>query len=398
MEAAIEDVSADPMSWIGDILGWRTDGAGGSSEPVRYWALPSRAKVRTLVPAVKGGGHTLHVFNDSMSRLARAKKVAMGAYLGLGTSRLPGVESILFTMETSEAGDTLVDRLSQVLGHRVVVGAVCGRDLRPNRKPVLQILDADGAVEAFVKVGWNSHTRGLVDDEAESLAWLATRELRSFQIPRVLHHGDWAGRRLLVLSAAPHLRLRRGGQQEPSTLGVELEIARSRWSGRGELGPSRYLEALRSRLSRPGLSADTVRRVRAQVDLVVDRLGGSVLEFGAWHGDFAPWNTIGTRGPLFVMDWERFGGPVPVGFDHVHHRFQSLRGAGRPVDDAARSAVSSLRTVAVDAGGDPDAVDSVFRLYLLEPILRDEEGRSAGMSTHAEVVPELLGFLEGWDG
>jgi hypothetical protein len=399
--AAITDLSGDPLAWIGAVLDWRIDRDERGSDPrgsVRYWAIPSKAGVRTLVPSVKGGGRALHAFNDSMSRLARLKKVAMGVYLGMGTTRLPWMEPIVFTMGKSDEGDTLIDRLSEVLGHGVVVGVACGRDLRPNRKPVLQILNESGEIVAFVKVGWNPHTRSLVDDEARALGWLADHDLRSFQVPKILHHGDWAGRRLLVLSAAPRPPFRRGRRNTPAPLSVELEIARSRWSGREEIGASRYLEELGSRLSRPGIDGGTADRVRAQIDLVMERRGGSMLEFGAWHGDFAAWNTIRTPGRLFVMDWERYAGPVPVGFDHLHHRFQALRGAGRSVAVAAEIAMKSLRTVASDSGNDPDLVGSVFRLYLLEPLLRDEEGRAAGMTTGATVVPALLEFLEGWDG
>src|SRR5205823_2021204 len=47
------------------------------------------------------------------------------------------------------------------------------------------------------------------------------------------------------------------------------------------------------------------------------------LTFGAWHGDWSPWNMASTTGGLLVWDWERFGSGVPRGFDALHYWLQS---------------------------------------------------------------------------
>ena len=52
------------------------------------------------------------------------------------------------------------------------------------------------------------------------------------------------------------------------------------------------------------------------------------LTFGAWHGDWAPWNMASTERGLLVWDWERFTSGVPLGFDALHYRLQSRPGAG----------------------------------------------------------------------
>jgi hypothetical protein len=51
--------------------------------------------------------------------------------------------------------------------------------------------------------------------------------------------------------------------------------------------------------------------------------GCAGLAFGAWHGDWSPWNMASTTGGLLVWDWERFATGVPVGFDALHHWLQS---------------------------------------------------------------------------
>jgi hypothetical protein len=47
-----------------------------------------------------------------------------------------------------------------------------------------------------------------------------------------------------------------------------------------------------------------------------------VLTYGAWHGDWTPWNMAWRRDVLHVWDWERFAPAVPVGFDALHYALQ----------------------------------------------------------------------------
>jgi hypothetical protein len=49
---------------------------------------------------------------------------------------------------------------------------------------------------------------------------------------------------------------------------------------------------------------------------------GVECAFGAWHGDFGPWNAAWGTDALEVWDWERFDPDVPVGLDAAHWRTQ----------------------------------------------------------------------------
>jgi len=358
--------------------------------------------MRTLVPSARSGHRALRSFNDSMSQVARLKKAAYGLLLGVGAGRLPsrlaGVESVGFTPGSAGGSDTIVDRIAGAVGRPVMVGVACGRELRPNRKPVLQVVDGRGEMVAFAKVGWNALTRSLVDAEAQALLSLARLDSRSFRVPSVIYHGDWEGRSLLVVSAGPAPLIRRCRRNAFAPVSVELEIAGSGWRAREELGASRYLAELRSRMTTPGLDPDTIDRATTQIDLMTEGTGSSSIDFGAWHGDFAPWNMTRAHGDLFVMDWERYAGPVPIGFDHLHPRFQLLRGAGRSVGSAASEAMASLRSVASRSGIAPGLAPLIMRLYLMEPLIRDQMGRAAGMATAGSVSSGILGFLEGGNG
>jgi hypothetical protein len=105
---------------------------------------------------------------------------------------------------------------------------------------------------------------------------------------------------------------------------------------------------------------------------------------------------VGREGPVFVWDWERYGGPVPVGFDRVHMGFQTHWAAGRrSVAGAASAAENGARRVAGDLGIDPSTVPTLVRCYLLEQVLRLEEGRAAGMQVVDSFATEALTFIEG---
>ena len=54
-------------------------------------------------------------------------------------------------------------------------------------------------------------------------------------------------------------------------------------------------------------------------------MGHRPVDFGSWHGDWAPWN-MGYRDDIVQLwDWERFSSPVPIGFDAIHFAAQHVR-------------------------------------------------------------------------
>lgn len=160
--------------------------------------------------------------------------------------------------------------LSEVLGTQVQVTLRVRPARRPNRKPILEAWDESRLV-AFAKIGDNPYTRELVDAEALALTRLAGLPLRTVVPPRVLHHGNWQGQSVLVLSPLP-VRAWPGRPADSLLSAAVKEIA--------ETGP------------------------------------------GAWHGDLSPWNIAPSGdGRLLVWDWERYELGVPPGFDALHHHF-----------------------------------------------------------------------------
>jgi hypothetical protein len=192
---------------------------------------------------------------------------------------------------------------------------------RANRKPVLQLHTASGEPVGFVKVGFNALTRDLVRAEAASLAWLDRTGLDGISVPRVLHHGQWHGMDVLVLSSLPVWRRRRvlTTAQLSAAMGTVAKVGGLQ---PGATASDAYLRQLRERLAAADPGAERTALLEA-LDALAATGGCAGLTFGAWHGDWSPWNMASTTGGLLVWDWERFAIGVPVGFDALHYWLQS---------------------------------------------------------------------------
>jgi Phosphotransferase enzyme family len=213
-----------------------------------------------------------------------------------------------------------------VMSPDVQVSIELGR-ARANRKPVLQILSGSGAAVGFAKIGVNPLTSSLVRAEHESLERLSKAGLREIAIPEVLHYDTWHGLDVLVLSALPAWRPRR--PLPAARLAAAMaELARIDGLRSEPLVGGEYLRRLRTRLASADEGPEHAALVQA-LEVVAARADGTMLTFGCWHGDWAPWNMANTGRGLLVWDWERFTGGVPLGFDALHYWLQSEVGMSR---------------------------------------------------------------------
>ena len=63
--------------------------------------------------------------------------------------------------------------------------------------------------------------------------------------------------------------------------------------------------------------------VARRIDAVMERMVGKRVRYGAYHGDFTPWNMFVEGGELFVFDWEYAGIMYPKGLDRYHFWMQT---------------------------------------------------------------------------
>ena len=353
-------------------------------------ALPSARNVRLLVPAFsrRAASMALRQFNDGMTQPARVRKAMVGAALATPFAPLIGTRLDVLVGDT-ETSSPVVDEIRGVFdGNRVEIAVFVGERLRPNRKPVLQILSERGDVLGYAKVGWDALTKRLVSNEADTLRSFMASPPATFRVPRILHQADVGGAHLTVLSPLPHALFRRGNLGATPPLDAVREIAFR--SGRvvEPLSRSGYERAVRDRIE--ALEDEERRSILVRrFDTVIDASTDGDVAFGSWHGDWTPWNMARSRTGLDVWDWERSGGSVPVGLDVLHHRFLFRWRDGADANSLASDTLDASRTTLGRLGLDHGGQRRLLSLYLYELLLRVEEGRDAGRT-----VPRALSSLE----
>ncbi|HEU5111484.1 MAG TPA: hypothetical protein VFT95_23325 [Micromonosporaceae bacterium] len=293
----------------------------GAPRPDRvadYVVVPDAKRPRLLVPLTsrRVAAAAVRRYAEPQGRLARLKREAVVAALRTGASAVLLRDRMRIC---GRADDTIDGYLREALGLDLALSIHIG-PARANRKPVLQLLTPDGSTVGFAKVGTGDLTRRLVRAEATALTALTQQGLRHVSVPRVLHSGQWNGHEVLVQSALPVWLPR--APLSPDRLAAGMREVASAFAVRhGPLDDSPYWVDLRGRLVAVADQPDGAA-LAAAAQTLVDRRGSTILRYGAWHGDWAPWNMAALADTLLVWDWERFTVGVPLGFDAVHHELQ----------------------------------------------------------------------------
>jgi hypothetical protein len=330
------------------------------------YLFPSERRPRLLVPAD---------LPDSSTMLQR---------LGTGRSALAGpvrtllersVRSRAFALArwpmlrvpgTDPDADSIENHLAGCLGTDVRVGVLLGTR-RVNQKPVLQVFGLDGTLLGYAKVGHNDLTAALVRREADSLATVGGLHPRSFRVPRLLHHGRWAGLEVLVmspLSTNPRHRVTRA-----TRLAAMREVVALAGTTSAPLAESGFWSRLHGTAQ---LLADAPDgpRLQAAVDAIERRDVTERVTLGGWHGDWGRWNMGMGEGVLQLWDWERYDPEVPVGFDGLHFAAQSVRPGERAAQRQEETFLRSVPDLLAELGVPPGLHDLTLRLYLLEIAVR----------------------------
>jgi hypothetical protein len=338
-------------AWADAVSGLWPDGEVGTGSNPRavreFVVLPTAERPRLLLPAGVPGaaaGALRRYSHDLGPRQRMTRALTATAARAGFADRIPRDR-----LHVTGSGESIEDRLSELLSRRIVVSVGLG-SARANRKPILHALTPGGEALAFVKVGDTATARELIAAEAAALGRLSGRSFSGLRIPRVLHHGDWRGLGLLVLSPLPtgafSLRSRRGA---PVAAMRELTGATRRLPlAAGTFWP-RFADV-------PLDDPDQRKRLADAVARIGEAYGDDEIDFGAWHGDWAPWNMAWHRGRVQLWDWERFDPDVPAGFDLAHYRLQTGGGYDTWPDPAILAPLGLAgRTAAI-----------TVELYLLE--------------------------------
>jgi hypothetical protein len=268
---------------------------------------------------------------------------------------------------------------------------------RLNRKPVLQVLSSDGTVVGYVKAAWNDLTSELVRNEARVLAHLAEAKPTTFTPPAFVAAGPWGDLELIAASALPNAARPDQAQVFDPPMAVIAEIAGLWGRSTARLAGSPYWAGIRERLAARAAS----EALQRAVDWIERHHGRDEIAFGAWHGDFTPWNMArlargrgvpGEDSRTYLWDWER-ASLAPAGLDLLHFLFQGVcRFEGKA--PAAAVETCSQRTPALLSALDvpPATEPALWLLYRLELLLRYDEARMTGVLARPSKIHE--GILE----
>lgn len=342
----------------------------GAGRPVReYLLVPHGREPRLMLPAAgRPAAAAVLGFNKDRSRKAGllSQVLAAGLRSGLGGSLLRDRVRVYDGGDASpQAADApdIEAHLGRVLGEEVAIALHIGPD-RANRKPVAQILAADGRTLGYAKIGVNELTRELVRAERTALEALAKRPMPTVRVPTVAHTGQWNGLEILLLDPLP-VRTRHTTLDRARMMSAVAEVAEVDGVERLPLTSAPYWDALRSRVA--ALGAGPGREIMAALDRIADGAGDRVLPFGAWHGDWTAWNMAALPDRMLVWDWERFGTGVPVGFDAVHYVTQdAVTEGGADPRHAAEEGMREAPELLAGLGLSPEEAVLVALLYLAE--------------------------------
>lgn len=352
----------------------------GFARAEAYLALPRAANPRLLVPlgSPRAAATALARNHDATSKKARFARAALGAGLRAGvTQRLADRVDVFAdpSLTPAERPQHLLSaHLRQVFGRRDLELAVILGVPRLNRKPVLQVLACDGTVVGYVKAAWNGLTSVLVRNEARVLADLAAAGPSTFTPPALVAAGPWRELELIGVSALPNADRPDAAQIFEPPMAVIAEIAGLWGRSTARLADSPYWTGVRERLAPE--ASDTLRKA---VDWIEQRFGATEMAFGAWHGDFTPWNMARLDDRTYVWDWERTA-PAPAGLDLLHFLFQTqCRFGGEGAEGSVE--LSSERTPGLLPSLDVplDSERALWSVYRLELLFRYDEAREAGV-------------------
>ncbi|WP_433300841.1 hypothetical protein ACQP2F_04405 [Actinoplanes sp. CA-030573] len=363
----------------------RTDGSPGT--PIaEYLVVPDARRPRLLVPAEsrKVAAAAVRRYAEPQSRAAKLKRGAVVAAVRTGASAVLLRDRVRVTGPYSSSIDGyLSERLGRELSVSVHIGPA-----RANRKPVLQLIGPEGDTFGFGKLATGPLTQTLVRAETAALTALASSGLTKLTVPRVLHAGEWRGLPVLIQSALP-VWLPRAPLTPRRLVAAMLDIAGCCGFTTAALASSPYWHELRARIAavsdRPECAG-----LGPAAELLVKHVGDATFRFGAWHGDWAPWNMANLADALLVWDWERFATGVPIGFDAVHHELQRRIQTTGDARDAVEQTVRRSGELLAPFGVPPAEREATALLYLVDLAVRYLTDRQAEAGARLGVLGTWL--------
>ena len=144
--------------------------------------------------------------------------------------------------------------------------------------------------------------------EAKALEAVAAAGVAGLGVPPVRHHGSWRDLEVLLLGPV-------ASRSTSSVRGAELGDVMARlsfaWGHRSEvLADSAFWARLRDEAS--AAEGPHAPRLRLAFDRAAAAYGDRQVAFGAWHGDWTPWNMAVDDHAFVVWDWRALPAARPA--------------------------------------------------------------------------------------
>jgi len=279
-----------------------------------------------LVPlqSRRAAAAALRLYNPQTlkARLGR-RLLAIGLRLGVGQPFLPRTWLPMPRTAGPQPAHqaSWLTSLQDMLGQDHLTFAISLGTPGPHRKPVVQMMDTQGRIVAYAKVGQDETSNALVQNEAQVLQALATAPWQTFALPEVLATAWWRDHFLCLLSAPKSP----GGHVPQRLTPLHLDALKELWAMQAVWTPlplSTFWMTVAQQAQQ--VQHAYYRSVLQQGMAVAEEWCATrSLPFRFCHGDFTPWNLQRDGQKLFIVDWEcasACGAPL---WDLFHFIFQT---------------------------------------------------------------------------
>lgn len=336
----------------------------------RYWAIPSAARARILVPTDAVGATRGALRNYQRLRRWRPRSVRFAARQAARFTP-PMADHVAVQSRAQSKPPTFpLAAIAEALGRSALYASI-GVRTGANRKATLQLVDDHGSPVGYAKLAWNDATAEGIRTEASNLE-PADGQARIARAPTLLSSGHIAGHPYLVSSPMPASVASPGRHEPPPT---PLELASLCPLHRRALArDTGHFNALGGRIERVLAGSTVDRNLGAAMRDIVDDItkAKALLPVAErWHGDLAHWNTArDSDGRLWCWDWESAEPDVVAGLDALHWAFsrerQSAGGIGRESLDRATDAAATHLWANGTSRSDWPIVAGVYALTVAE--------------------------------
>lgn len=239
----------------------------------------------------------------------------------------------------TDVSDLLKECLIRVFQRDDIAFALSTGTPGPFRKMTTMIMESEGNVLGYAKIGETPLATARIKHEANTLKDLGLRikgqeswakDYRvKIRIPECLYEGSIGNSYLLIQSPSP-FEGKCGSSDFNEDYAQALRVLTKNTAIKKKFAESEFYRKLKQGIENYPLSYRPI--LRSALSHLENNIGNAEITFALSHGDFAPWNMLWKNKNVYLYDWESACLEAPIGFDLVHFLFYTgwlIRGKRR---------------------------------------------------------------------